>query len=657
MSETADFTIEVRDKNFIRVGQIAPEYTDLKFVDVHNGIGSWELKLPAEHPLLATLKTKGAGIIVTEHWMEGAVHKYRVYSGRMRSAILSQDAADPRGTWVVTGVDDNVIAAATRVYPDPANLATAQTAAYWVQSGNAETVMKNAVLRNAGASAIVSRRYSWLVVPGSTNRGTAVKCSSRFDVLGDLLTSLGNAGGLGWEFRQVDATISFDVYLPQNKTAEVRLDIRNGGLESNTLGFTAPSATEVLVLGQGEGTARTVRAVTSTAATAEAAEWGLRWEQVKDQRNTNDNTELDQAGQELLTEQGSTINSLTVVPSDAPGQRLGRDWYRGDKITVVVDGQETTAIVTQVATSITAAGVIRQATVGDPVGFSFEAKIASKVKSVEQRVGQVERLVSQGTLIDWTAVQNKPTTFPAAPQTVTAMDATEPPSAWVQGIGITTTTSAGGWPTQYGTVLNVRHSTVRHTQLVVEKTSSKAWVRVATDGDVWSAFRAILLDSVDWSELTGKPTTFPPATHGHALTDANITGILPAAQLPAASETAQGASERATQAEVNTGTDTTRYVSPATLRNDANLPYAMAAGTAAGVASGDVTVTFPAGRFTVAPRLSVTNRKAGAALVPIVNSLTATSFTVRWFNIQPVAQESNTFDWQAVQMTSGAASG
>ncbi|QNJ56177.1 minor tail protein [Microbacterium phage Burritobowl] len=656
MSETADFTIEVRDKNFTRVGQIAPEYTDLKFVDVHNGVGSWELKLPAEHPLLATLKTKGAGIIVTEHWLEGTTHKYRVYSGRMRSAVLSQDGADPRGTWVVNGVDDNVIAAATRVYPDPANLATAQTAAYWVQSNNAEWVMKNAVWLNAGTGAIPSRAYLWLTVPTVQNRGSNVKCSSRFDVLGDLLTSLGTAGGLGWEFRQDGALISFDVYVPQNKTAEVRLDIRNGGLESNTLGFTAPSATEVLVLGQGEGAARTVRSVTSAAATAEATAWGLRWEQVKDQRNTDDTAELDQAGQEILTEQGSTVNSLTVVPSDAPGQRLGRDWYRGDKITVVVDGQETTAIVTQVATSITSAGVIRQATVGDPVGFNFEAKIASKVKTLEQRVGQVERLAGGANQPAWTDIVGKPSTFPAAPQLITAMDGTAPPSAWPQGAAITTTT-ATGWPSTLATVLSIRHSTVRHSQLVLNKTTGLMWVRSAADGDTWGAFRSILLDSVDWADLTGKPTTFPPATHGHALTDANITGILPAAQLPAASETAQGAAERATQAEVNTGTDTTRYVSPATLRNDANLPYAMAAGTASGVASGDVTVTFPAGRFSVAPRLVVTNRKAGAALVPIVNSLTATSFAVRWFNIPPVAQEANTFDWQAVQMTSGAASG
>ncbi|AWY04856.1 minor tail protein [Microbacterium phage Floof] len=33
-----------------------------------------------------------------------------------------------------------------------------------------------------------------------------------------------------------------------------------------------------------------------------------------------------------------------------------------------------------------------------------------------------------------------------------------------------------------------------------------------------------------WASVTGKPSTFPPSTHGHALTDANITGTLPVNQ-------------------------------------------------------------------------------------------------------------------------------
>lgn len=440
MTEAADFTLEVRDRDFVRLGQIAPEYMDLKFVDVHNGVGSWELKLPAEHPLLPSLKAKGSGIVLTEHWMEGITHKYRVFSGRMRTARLSQNAEDPVGTWVVNGVDDNILGAASLVYPDPANLASAQTTAYWEQSGTAETIMKLAVQANIGSTAIASRKYPWLSIATNLLRGGAVKCSSRFDVMGDLLTSLGTAANLGWEFRQAGNGIAFDVYTPADKVGEVRLDVRNGGLESSELGFSAPSATDVLVMGQGEGAARQIIRVTSTASDTEATNWGIRWEQTKDQRQTDDVAELTQAGNEVLLEAGSTVNSLKVVPSDAPGMALGRDWYRGDKITVVVEGQETTAVVTQVAVSISSAGVIRQATIGDPVGFDFDAKVASKIKDVEQRVGQVERLIGQGA--QWSDIDNKPVGIFADTGDIKLTARATAPAGWVLADGASYTTAA-----------------------------------------------------------------------------------------------------------------------------------------------------------------------------------------------------------------------
>ncbi|UGL61831.1 minor tail protein [Microbacterium phage Franklin22] len=404
---TADFTVEVRDRDFQRLGQIAPEYTDLKFVDVFNGVGTWEMKLPAEHPQLVNLKTKGAGIVVTEHWLDSfGVHQYRVYSGRMRSAQLSQNAADPTGTWLINGVHDNVIAAATLVFPDPANDADSQTESHWTQAGPGETVMKQAVQLNAGSAAIAVREYPWLAVAPDLVRGLSVKCSSRFDTLGDLLSSLGTAAGLGWRFAQTGDDVTFDVFEPADKTKLIRLDIRNGGVESNELGFTAPSVTDVLVMGQGEGAERTILPVTSTAAQDEADAWGIRWEMTKDQRQTDDPVELEQAGTETLEESGTTVNSLKVVPSNAPNMQLGIDWYIGDRITVTVEGQETQAIVTQVATSITSAGVIRQATIGDPVGFDFDAKMVSKVKNHEKRIGQVERLIGQG--VSWSDITNVP---------------------------------------------------------------------------------------------------------------------------------------------------------------------------------------------------------------------------------------------------------
>lgn len=407
MPQADDYVVEIRDSNFARIGQLAPEYTDLKFVDVHNGVGTWELNLPADHPLLANARAKGAGIIVTNR-VTG-----RIFSGRMRAAKLSQNAGDPEGTWTISGSDDNLIAAASLAYPDPANLATAQTAANWVQSGAGETVMKMAVQQNIGSAAIASRKYPWLVMAADSHRGATVGCSPRFDVMGDLLTSLGTAANLGWRFYQTGSTVTFDVYTPQDKRGTVRLDVRNGGLDSDELGYTAPGATQVLVLGQGEGVDRKIRVVTSAPTDTEATNWGIRWETALDQRNTNDDTELDQAGNETLTASGSTINTLKVTPSDAPGMALGTDWYVGDRITVVVAGVETDALVTQVATSITSAGVIQQATVGDPTAFDYDAKVGATLSDHEERIGNVETLIGTGTA--WSAITGTPSVFPPDP--------------------------------------------------------------------------------------------------------------------------------------------------------------------------------------------------------------------------------------------------
>jgi hypothetical protein len=66
-----------------------------------------------------------------------------------------------------------------------------------------------------------------------------------------------------------------------------------------------------------------------------------------------------------------------------------------------------------------------------------------------------------------------------------------------------------------------------------------------------------------WDDVTGKPTSYPPSAHSASLV---TSGVFAAARIPAASETAAGAVERATQAETDAGADAIRYVSPATLK-------------------------------------------------------------------------------------------
>lgn len=81
-----------------------------------------------------------------------------------------------------------------------------------------------------------------------------------------------------------------------------------------------------------------------------------------------------------------------------------------------------------------------------------------------------------------------------------------------------------------------------------------------------------------FNKLKGRPSAYPPAAHVHAAGDIT-SGTVAATRLPSATETSQGIVERATAAEVTAGTDTTRYVSPAGLKNVLDARFAEVAGS------------------------------------------------------------------------------
>lgn len=91
------------------------------------------------------------------------------------------------------------------------------------------------------------------------------------------------------------------------------------------------------------------------------------------------------------------------------------------------------------------------------------------------------------------------------------------------------------------------------------------------------------------------------------------------------------------------------------------IPFAMAAGavsiaSAASNGGSSTSVTFPSGRFSVAPIVTVTI--GGSTRFNIgTSSVTASGFTVRVDNFTSGTALASTAQWEAVQMTSGAAAG
>lgn len=127
-------------------------------------------------------------------------------------------------------------------------------------------------------------------------------------------------------------------------------------------------------------------------------------------------------------------------------------------------------------------------------------------------------------------------------------------------------------------------------------------------------------------------------------------------EVAAATETSRGTVELATQAEVDAGTDTTRYVSPKGIRDRGYAPWAMASGALVTSTGGAVAVTLPAGRFTQQPRVVAEVVDHPNVCVTHTRAVSATSFSLSAYTIGGgiVAAACH---WQAVQMTSSSGSG
>lgn len=407
-----DLTVEVRDKNLVRKGQILPSELDIKLEPAFNNVGTWRLTLPAEHPMADVLRTPGAGIIVT-HFRGGTPGAAGAYgsgaygsgdygfgeietkvlmSGPVDSPEFQTTPEDTTGTITFTGISDDHVIADYLAWPQPSNSnPTTQTLSHDVRTGPAETLLHQYVNANLGPGAPTGRKITTLTMGANGARGPALTRKARFDNLGELLRDIALVGNLGFRVVQRGSGLVFETYEVQDLSSEIRLDIRNGQLAGQRVSISAPKATRVIVAGQEEGVNRQFVAVTTSTSLAAEAEWGRRIEVFKDQRNTNVTAELTQAGEEILAEDGFTKVSVQAVPVEDSTMQFLYEWDLGDKVGVVVEDQELQAIATGVVLVANSGGVKLGVVIGDPTGFSRELTFAKKVNSVESRVAMLER--------------------------------------------------------------------------------------------------------------------------------------------------------------------------------------------------------------------------------------------------------------------------
>lgn len=382
-----DLIVEVRDSNLNRIGQIVPQdLVGATFVPRYNSVGSWSINLPQGHPLGELLRLPGYGILVT------GPNGDRIISGPTLSAKLTQTPDNIDGTWEIIGASDDIFLAERLAYPTPATAdVTAQTDSHDRRTGAAETVIKGYVDDNIGPSAPVERAIDGLVVEADEARGTTVSAAARFTNLQELIYDLAQVGGIGYRITQVGDELEFAVYEPTDRSATIRMDIQNRKLNSAIYSYGTAKVTRAIVGGQGDAENRTFLERTSLDSLEAEAVWNRRIEVFKDARQADSTDELETSGDEILADLGKTIVEMSVTPTDDETMVYGVDWGLGDRVTVVANDIEATAVVTEVGIQIGSDGVRVGATVGTPVGIEFEAKLLAKQQNHESRIANLER--------------------------------------------------------------------------------------------------------------------------------------------------------------------------------------------------------------------------------------------------------------------------
>ena len=382
-----DLIVEVRDSSLNRIGQIQPQdLVGATFVVRYNNVGSWSITLPHAHPLGELLRLPGYGILLTGPSGE------RIISGPTLSAKLTQSQDNTDGTWEIVGASDDILLSERLAYPTPSTAdVTLQTSGYDIRTGLSETVIKEYVDVNIGPSAPATRQISNLTIEADSARGSTIAASARFKTLQELIYDLAQITGLGYRISQVNGGLEFSIFEPTDRSDTIRMDIQNRKLSSAIYSYGTAKVTRAIVGGRGEAENRLFIERTNSDSLDAETVWGRRIEVFKDARQSQETDELNTAGDELLADIGKTIVEMSVTPSDDETMVYGVDWFLGDRVTVVANEIESSAVVTEVGIQIASDGVRIGATVGTPVGIEFEAKLLAKQQDNESRIANLEQ--------------------------------------------------------------------------------------------------------------------------------------------------------------------------------------------------------------------------------------------------------------------------
>lgn len=369
--------VEVRNRNFGRVGVIAHQYLDLQFTARFCDVGEWDITIPHSHPMSAELGKPGSGIIVL----------YRgecILSGPMVSAEVL-DSTDGVAVMQAEGVCDNINFADRLIRP-PTNQDS------WVPPAlTPYGLMTWTTMLTMGPNPTMGTTHPYLRVEDDTldpawSTGNVQNYSQRWGSLLDVSLAMRERGNEGWLIQQ-DETQDGIVYRRLNiidTQGQVRFDNRyRGGVESTGAKVAAPGITRAIVAGEGHLKYRVIKTVSPTDTGLEAL-WGhRRIEQFIDQRGTVADAALTQAGEEALADMGArTQVAQNIELTEDTRFEYGVDFTLGSFVKIIDGGEELEAKIMELACMVNSSGI----RVGIKVGGADVNQ-----DRIERRVSHLER--------------------------------------------------------------------------------------------------------------------------------------------------------------------------------------------------------------------------------------------------------------------------
>ncbi|MCO6011407.1 siphovirus ReqiPepy6 Gp37-like family protein [Actinoallomurus purpureus] len=379
----------VTDRNLNVVGDPIVDWRSLDVTRSFNAPAAGTLELVAYPDILAQLQPGNRIIVIRDGqiWCAGPMEVPQEYTWGVGGASASSEP-DP-GIVKVSFADDLAYLAGYKTYPNPAAAATAQTVASYVRTAvNGETILRDLVNLNCGPGALTARKIAHLVLGAVASVGTTCNVTTRFEPLLDACRTVAiAAGGLGFRTAQVGTSIEYQVYGPRDLTATARFSRGLGNLRAVSYKQSAPTLTTALVAGSGDAESRIIAEVSD--ATATSTWW--RIEDVVNQSDTGDASQLTQSGQVALA-QGAAPVELATVTVDTPDLKAGRDFDLGDKVSVELATGTTVSDLVR-STQLQASpkdGEYVTSVVGSP-DATTDPRWVTAVRDLSKRLARLER--------------------------------------------------------------------------------------------------------------------------------------------------------------------------------------------------------------------------------------------------------------------------